>query len=128
MAYRDADGYIWLVDRKSNMIISGGENIYPSEVEGVIGSYPSVKDVAVIGVPHEKWGESVFAVVVLHEGEHATEADIRQWCREHLAGFKCPSRVSFIADQEMPRTATGKILHRTLKNHFANEANHLQTV
>lgn len=127
MAYRDADGYIWLVDRKSNMIISGGENIYPSEVEGVIGSYPCVKDVAVIGVPHEKWGESVQAVVVLHEGEHATEADIRQWCREHLAGFKCPSRVSFIADQEMPRTATGKILHRTLKNHFANEANILQT-
>lgn len=128
MAYRDADGYIWLVDRKSNMIISGGENIYPSEVEGVIGAYPSVKDVAVIGVPHEKWGESVHAVVVLHEGKDATEADIRQWCRERLAGFKCPSRVSFIADQDMPRTATGKILHRTLKNHFIHEANNLQTV
>lgn len=127
MAYRDADGYIWLVDRKSNMIISGGENVYPSEVEGVIGAYPAVKDVAVIGVPHEKWGESVHAVVVLHEGKQATEADIRQWCRERLAGFKCPSRVSFIADQEMPRTATGKILHRTLKNHFAEEANSLQT-
>ena len=68
MARRDADGYIQLVDRKSNMIISGGENIYPSEVEGVLGAHPKVKDVAVIGVPHEKWGEAVQAVVVLHDG------------------------------------------------------------
>jgi acyl-CoA synthetase (AMP-forming)/AMP-acid ligase II len=127
MAYRDEDGYIWLVDRKSNMIISGGENVYPSEVEGAIGSHPAVKDVAVIGMPHEKWGESVHAVVVLHEGEQASEADIRQWCRDRLAGFKCPSRVSFIADQDMPRTATGKIVHRHLKNYFADEASSLQT-
>jgi len=127
MARRDEDGYIWLVDRKSNMIISGGENVYPSEVEGAIGAHAAVKDVAVIGMPHEKWGESVFAVVVLHEGEHATEAEIRQWCRDRLAGFKCPSRVRFIADEDMPRTATGKILHRTLKNHFSEEATQLQT-
>ena len=127
MAKRDADGYIWLVDRKSNMIISGGENVYPSEVEGAIGAHPAVKDVAVIGMPHEKWGESVHAVVVLHEGQEASEADIRQWCRDRLAGFKCPSRVSFIADQDMPRTATGKIVHRTLKNQFTEEASRLQT-
>jgi acyl-CoA synthetase (AMP-forming)/AMP-acid ligase II len=127
MARRDADGYIWLVDRKSNMIISGGENVYPSEVEGAIGAHPAVKDVAVIGMPHEKWGESVYAVVVLHEGELATEAEIRQWCRDRLAGFKCPSRVSFIADEDMPRTATGKILHRTLKNLFSDESSRLQT-
>ncbi len=127
MAYRDADGYIWLVDRKSNMIISGGENVYPSEVEGAIGAHPAVKDVAVIGMPHEKWGESVHAVVVLHEGQKASEADLRQWCRERLAGFKCPSRVSFIADQAMPRSATGKILHRTLRTHFAKEDRSLQT-
>jgi fatty-acyl-CoA synthase len=128
MAYRDEDGYIWLVDRKSNMIISGGENVYPSEVEGAIGAHTAVKDVAVIGMPHEKWGESVHAVVVLHEGEQASEAEIRQWCRDRLAGFKCPSRVSFIADQDMPRTATGKIVHRHLKNRFADEASSLQTV
>jgi acyl-CoA synthetase (AMP-forming)/AMP-acid ligase II len=128
MAYRDVDGYIWLVDRKSNMIISGGENVYPSEVEGAIGAHTAVKDVAVIGMPHEKWGESVHAVVVLHEGEQASEAEIRQWCRDRLAGFKCPSRVSFIADQDMPRTATGKIVHRHLKNRFADEASSLQTV
>ena len=127
MARRDEDGYIWLVDRKSNMIISGGENVYPSEVEGTIGAHPAVKDVAVIGMPHEKWGESVHAVVVLHEDEQATEAEIRQWCRDRLAGFKCPSRVSFIADQDMPRTATGKIVHRTLKQLFAQEAGSLQT-
>ena len=127
MARRDEDGYIWLVDRKSNMIISGGENVYPSEVEGAIGAHAAVKDVAVIGMPHEKWGESVFAVVVLHEGEHATENEIRQWCRDRLAGFKCPSRVCFIGDEEMPRTATGKILHRSLKNHFSEQANQLQT-
>jgi acyl-CoA synthetase (AMP-forming)/AMP-acid ligase II len=127
MARRDEDGYIWLVDRKSNMIISGGENVYPSEVEGVIGAHSAVKDVAVIGMPHEKWGESVFAVVVLHDGEDATDADIRQWCRDRLAGFKCPSRVTFIADQDMPRTATGKILHRTLKNQFSEEVVSLQT-
>jgi acyl-CoA synthetase (AMP-forming)/AMP-acid ligase II len=127
MARRDEDGYIWLVDRKSNMIISGGENVYPSEVEGIIGAHASVKDVAVIGMPHEKWGESVFAVVVLHEDEEATEAEIRQWCRDRLAGFKCPSRVSFIANEDMPRTATGKILHRTLKNHFSEEVVNTQT-
>mgnify|MGYP003346976376 FL=1 len=126
MACRDEDGYIWLVDRKSNMIISGGENVYPSEVESAIGGHPAVKDVAVIGMPHEKWGESVHAVVVLHEGEDLSEADIRQWCRDRLAGFKCPSRVSFIADQDMPRTATGKIVHRTLKTLFTEQES-LQT-
>ena len=78
-------------------------------------------------MPHEKWGESVHAVVVLHEGEQATEAELRQWCRDRLAGFKCPSRVSFIADQQMPRTATGKIVHRTLKNLFTDEVASLQT-
>ena len=120
MARRDADGYIWLVDRKSNMIITGGENVYPSEVEGVLGSHPKVKDVAVIGVPHEKWGETVQAVVVLHEGEQAGEDELRQWCRQRLAGFKCPSRVSFLADEQMPRTATGKILHRVLRQQIAS--------
>lgn len=115
MARRDADGYIWLVDRKSNMIISGGENVYPSEVESVLGAHPKVKDVAVIGVPHDKWGEAVQAVVVLHDGQAATAEEMRAWCKQRLAGFKCPTSVMFIADADMPRTATGKILHRVLK-------------
>lgn len=119
MARRDAEGYIWLVDRKSNMIISGGENVYPSEVEGVLGAHPKVKDVAVIGVPHAKWGETVLAVAVLHEGEFATADELRAFCKERLAGFKCPSSVLFIADADMPRTATGKIQHRLLRQRLA---------
>ncbi|MCB1907419.1 MAG: AMP-binding protein [Rhodocyclaceae bacterium] len=120
MARRDEDGYIWLVDRKSNMIISGGENIYPSEVEGVIGAHPKVQDVAVIGVPHDKWGETVQAVIVLREGKQADAGEIQSWCRERLAAFKCPRAVAFIADGDMPRTATGKILHRVLRQRFTD--------
>ena len=116
MARRDAEGYIWLVDRKSNMIISGGENVYPSEVEAVLGAHPAVRDVAVIGVPHEKWGEAVHAVVVLHQGAEAAAQDLRDWCRQRLAGFKCPTAVQFMSESEMPRTATGKILHRVLRD------------
>ena len=122
MARRDADGYIHLVDRKSNMIISGGENIYPSEVEGVLGAFAKVKDVAVIGVPDAKWGETVMAVVVLHDGQQATEAELQDWCRERIAGYKRPRSIVFIADAEMPRTATGKIVHRTLRERVVNSA------
>ncbi len=120
MARRDEDGYIWLVDRKSNMIISGGENIYPSEVEGVLGAHPQVKDVAVIGIPHDKWGETVQAIVVLHDGEQGDAAEMTAWCRERLAAFKCPRSIVFISDSDMPRTATGKILHRVLRQRFTD--------
>jgi acyl-CoA synthetase (AMP-forming)/AMP-acid ligase II len=115
MARRDPDGYYVLVDRKSNMIISGGENVYPSEVENMLGANPNVKEVAVIGLPDAKWGERVHAVVVLHGGSAASEDEIIDWCRDRIAGYKRPRSVSFIADDEMPRTATGKILHRTLR-------------
>ncbi len=119
MARRDADGYITLVDRKSNMIISGGENVYPSEVESILGAHPAIQDVAVIGVPHDKWGEAVAAVVVLHQGAQATEAEIVDWCRGRIAGYKRPQSVRFVGEAEMPRTATGKILHRTLRDRMA---------
>ncbi len=122
MARRDADGFIHLVDRKSNMIISGGENVYPSEVEGVIGAHPKVKDVAVLGLPHDKWGESVHAVVVLHAGQQADAEEIKAWCQGRLAGYKRPQSVSFVADEAMPRTATGKILHRVLRERLAAQA------
>ena len=118
MARRDADGYIQLVDRKSNMIISGGENVYPSEVEAAIGAHPHVKDVAVIGVPDEKWGERVHAVVVPHHGASLAETELREWSKERLAGYKRPRSFSFIRDEDMPRNATGKILHRQLKAQF----------
>jgi fatty-acyl-CoA synthase len=119
MARRDAQGYIHLVDRKSNMIISGGENVYPSEVEGVLGAHPKVKDVAVVGMPHDKWGEAVHAVVVLHQQAQVTEAELLDWCRGRIAGYKRPQSVRFLADADMPRTATGKILHRVLRDRMA---------
>jgi fatty-acyl-CoA synthase len=116
MARRDEQGFIHLVDRKSNMIISGGENIYPSEVEAVLAAHPAVQDVAVIGVPDAKWGEAVQAVVVPRAGAAPAERDLLDWCRERMAGFKRPRSVLFIGEREMPRTATGKIQHRVLRD------------
>ena len=124
MARRDQDGYYYLADRKSNMIISGGENIYPSEVEQLLGAHPKIKDVAAIGVPHAKWGEAVHAVVVLHQGQTASEADIVDWCKDKIAGYKRPRSVSFIVEDEMPRTATGKVLHRVLRMRYADPGAH----
>lgn len=118
MARRDPEGYYYLVDRKANMIISGGENIYPSEVEAVVAKHPAVKDVAVIGVPDVKWGEMVKAVVVLRQGYSPGEAlagEIMAFCRGKIADYKRPRAVDFISDDEMPRTPTGKILHRKLR-------------
>ncbi len=119
LARRDEDGFIQLVDRKSNMIISGGENVYPSEVETMLGAHPKVKDVAVIGVADQKWGERVHAVIIPHAGEILREQDIEDWSRERIAGYKRPRSVTFIKDEDMPRTATGKILHRILREKFA---------
>jgi len=124
MGYKDEEGYLFLVDRKANMIISGGENIFPSEVENCVGSYPKVKDVAVIGVPHEKWGESVMAVVVLHEGQTATPEEIINHCRGKIAGYKIPKNVVFIKDEEMPRSGPGKILHRVLREKYGMWKDH----
>ena len=122
MARRDADGYYFLVDRKSNMIISGGENIYPSEVEAVLGAHPAVKEAAVIGLPDAKWGERVQGVVVLRDGAAAVEAELLAWCREQLAGYKRPRAIAIMRDEDMPRTATGKVQHRILKNRLLETA------
>ncbi len=124
MAYIDEDGYYTLVDRKANMIISGGENIFPSEVENCVGGHPAVKDVAVIGVPHEKWGEQVTAIVVLHENQTATPDEISGFCKGKIAGFKVPKNVILIKDSEMPRSAAGKILHRLLREQFGKWSDH----
>jgi acyl-CoA synthetase (AMP-forming)/AMP-acid ligase II len=124
MGYKDEEGYLFLVDRKANMIISGGENIFPSEVENCIGGYEKVKDVAVIGVPHEKWGESVMAVVVLHEGQTAAAEEITKYCKGKIAGYKVPKNVVFIEDAEMPRTGNGKILHRVLREKYGMWKDH----
>jgi fatty-acyl-CoA synthase len=124
MAYRDEEGYYFLVDRKANMIISGGENVFPSEVENVVGGHPKVRDVAVIGVPHEKWGEQVSAVVVLHEGQTATPEEITAYCKGKIAGFKVPKNIIFIKDEEMPRSGPGKILHRVLRKRYGKWIDH----
>jgi fatty-acyl-CoA synthase len=118
MAWRDGEGYYYLADRKSNMIISGGENVYPSEVESLLGSHPKVKDLAVIGIPDDIWGEAVCAVVVLQDGQCATEEELLAWSRTRIAGYKRPKSVAFIPEEEMPRTATGKVLHRVLKQRY----------
>src|SRR5512136_1881618 len=124
MAYKDEDGFVFLVDRKANMIISGGENIYPSEVENCVGGNPKVKDVAVIGVPHEKWGEQVTAFVVLHQGETASPEEIAGFCKGKIAGYKVPKNVIFIKDEEMPRSGPGKILHRVLRERYGMWKDH----
>jgi fatty-acyl-CoA synthase len=115
LACRDEDGYIYLVDRKSNMIISGGENVYPSEVETLLGAHPKVKDVAVVGVADAKWGERVHAVIIPRDGQAPTQEEILDWCKNRIAGHKRPRSISFIREDEMPRTTTGKILHRILR-------------
>ncbi len=124
MGYKDEDGYLFLVDRKANMVISGGENIFPSEVENCVGGHEKVKDVAVIGVPHEKWGETLLAVIVLHAGQTATPEEISAYCKGKIAGFKIPKQVVFIKDEEMPKTPTGKILHRVLREKYGMWKDH----
>jgi fatty-acyl-CoA synthase len=112
----DADGYVTLVDRKKDMIITGGENVYPVEVEQALFGHPAVDDVAVIGVPDEKWGETVVAVVVRSSGGDLTGESLIAWVRDRLAHFKCPQRVEFVA--ELPRNATGKLLKRELRTTY----------
>ncbi len=118
VASRDGDGFIRLIDRKKNLIISGGENIYPSEVEQALIRHPDVRDVAVIGVADRKWSERVVAVVVPREGASPDGEALISWSRDHLAGFKRPREIAFLTADEMPRNATGKILHHKLRERF----------
>ena len=120
LACRTKDGYIKLVDRKKNMIISGGENIYPAEVENILGSNENIKDVAIIGKEDNKWGEIVCAFVVLEDGINLSEEDLIKWAKDRLAGYKCPKKVYFIQDNDMPKNATGKILHKELRKMVRN--------
>jgi acyl-CoA synthetase (AMP-forming)/AMP-acid ligase II len=109
----DADGYVFVEDRLKDMIISGGENIYSPEVERVLSEHPAVMEVAIIGIPDDTWGETVKAVVSLHEGADATEDELIGYCREHLAAFKCPRSVDITGP--LPRNPTGKILKKDLR-------------
>ncbi len=111
--YRDADGYIYIHDRVKDMIVSGGENIYPAEIENVLMSHPAVADCAVIGIPSERWGESPLAMITRKPGVDATPQDIIAHCRSQLAGFKIPSGVEWI--DVIPRNPSGKILKKDLR-------------
>ena len=112
----DAEGYVYISDRVKDMIVSGGENVYPREVEEVLFQHPAIADVAVIGVPDEKWGESVKAIVVLREGAAAEAAALLEHCQGRLAGYKRPRSVDFVA--ELPRNPSGKVLKRELREPY----------
>ena len=112
----DADGYVYVEDRLKDMIITGGENVYSPEVERVLAEHPAVMEVAIIGVPDDRWGETVKAVVSLHPGTEATEEELIGYCGEHLAKFKCPTSVDII--DALPRNPTGKILKRALRKPY----------
>jgi acyl-CoA synthetase (AMP-forming)/AMP-acid ligase II len=112
----DEEGFLYIMDRKKDMIISGGENIYPAEIEDSLRHNPKILDVGVIGYPHEKWGEAVMAVVAVKEGEELTEAELIDWCKGRIGKFKIPKKVVFT--QAIPRTPTGKILKRVLRDEY----------
>jgi long-chain acyl-CoA synthetase len=112
LGYRDEDGFFYVVDRKSDMIIRGGENIYPREIDEALYQHPAVKDAATIGIPDPLYGEEVKSFVVLKEGARASEEEIIAFCRQRLADFKCPRRVEFL--EEIPKGPTGKLLKREL--------------
>jgi fatty-acyl-CoA synthase/long-chain acyl-CoA synthetase len=116
VAYRDEEGYYYICDRKKDMIISGGMNIYPAEIEAALEHHPDVLDVAVFGVPSEEWGESVHAACVARPGAALAPADVIAFAREHLAGYKVPRSVDFVP--EIPRTGSGKILKRVLREPY----------
>lgn len=116
IGYRDADGFFYIADRKSDMIIRGGENIYPREIDELLYTHPAVASAAVIGVPDDLYGEEVAAFVVVKDGSPTTADELIEFCRTHLADFKCPKSVHFVDD--IPKGPTGKLLKRELAKLF----------
>ncbi len=117
VGYQDEDGYLYLIDRKGDMIISGGENVHPTETENALQEHPAVHEVAVVGVPDPKWGEAVKAVVALEPGRHASAKELISFCKERIAGYKCPRSVDFV--DELPKSTVGKILRREVRNRYS---------
>jgi fatty-acyl-CoA synthase len=120
LAWRDEEGFLYIVDRKKDMIISGGENVYPAEVESVLHEHPAVADAAVVPVPDERWGEVGIAAVVLAEGAVAGEDELLEHCAARLARFKVPRGVRFVG--ELPRSGMGKVLKDELRGVIVKEA------
>ncbi len=115
--YLDGEGYLYVVDRRSDLIVTGGENVAPTEVEEVLRAHPAVADAAVVGISDPEWGQRVVAAVELRPGSAVSEAELRGWCRERLAGFKVPREVRFVG--ELPKTASGKVLRRLVRERWA---------
>ena len=120
IGYRDEEGYIFLMDRKNDVVISGGENIYPNEVERALLSHKTIADAAVIGIPDEKFGEALLAICVLHEGAHLDEDSLIAHCRDHLAGYKVPRQYAVV--EELPRNPSGKVLRTELRKPYWQES------
>ena len=116
VGYIDDEGYLYVQDRVKDMIVSGGENVYPRVVEDVLFQHQAIADAAVIGVPDERWGETVKAVVVLRAGATTTEEEIIGFCREKLGGFELPRSVDFV--EALPRNPSGKVLKRDLREPY----------
>jgi acyl-CoA synthetase (AMP-forming)/AMP-acid ligase II len=116
LARVDEEGYQYLAVRRTDLIVSGGENVYPAEVERVLLLHPKVREAAAIGIKDKEWGERVMAVVVLQEGERPAEEEILDFCKEKLAGYKRPRQVAFVA--ELPKNQLGKVLYKELRNRF----------
>ena len=114
--FLDEDGYLFLTDRVKDMIISGGENVYPAEVENALFDHPAIADVAIIGVPDDRWGETVKAIVVRKAGVDAQPRDIIAFARDRLAHYKCPTSVDFA--ESLPRNPSGKLLKRELRERY----------
>jgi fatty-acyl-CoA synthase len=116
----DEEGYVWVVDRFKDMVISGGENVYTAEVEDVLYRHPAIAEVAVLGTPHERWGEAVTAVAALHPGATLTLEELRAFARDKLAGYKIPLRLEFV--DVLPRNPAGKVLKYQLRERLARRS------
>jgi acyl-CoA synthetase (AMP-forming)/AMP-acid ligase II len=116
----DDQGYLYFIGRKKDLVKTGGENVYPKEVENVLGEHPSISDLTVIGLPDPNWGEAVTAVVVLKEGEHLSLEEVKAFCRDRIAGYKIPKELKIVDD--IPKNATGKVVKRELRERFSSGA------
>lgn len=117
MGYFDGEGFLYIVDRRNDMIVTGGENVFPTEVEGVLYEDPAIQEVAVFGIPDAKWVEAVVAAVVLKPGSQASSEQILRRLKEKVASYKCPKEIYIV--EQLPKSAVGKVLRKDLKHKYA---------